>query len=54
MITIEPIISPNKNNKFKLKALNVNDISIDSKIEFNSAEKKVTTINSRHNMYFRE
>ena len=51
---IEPIISPNKNNKFKLKSLNVYDTSIDWNIEFNSAEKKVTTINNRHNRYFLE
>ena len=54
MIVIEPIISPSKNNKFKLKSLNVNDISIDWNIEFNSEEIKVTTINSRHNKYFLE
>ena len=51
---IEPIISPNKNNKFKLKSLNVYDTSIDCNIEFNSAEKKVTTINNLHNIYFLE
>ena len=48
MVT-EPIISPNKNNKFKLKSLNTNDTSIDWSIAFNSAEKKVTTIKSLHN-----
>ena len=54
MIVIEPIISPNKNNKFKLKSLNINDISIDWNIAFNIVEKKVTTINSRHNWNFVE
>mgnify|MGYP003689470933 FL=1 len=54
MIVIEPIISPNKNNKFKLKSLNINDISMDWNIAFNSAEKRVTTTNNRHNTYFSE
>ena len=54
MIVIEPIISPNKNNKFKLKSLNINDISMDWNIAFNSAEKRVTTTNNLHNTNFLE